>query len=261
VAVVALTALVVLFSPWKGTQCGNSEPRVATYEQRPGGYPTTEALWRRIPVSVKEEQNTKGTVCPSCPPGNITDDVEYKRTFIAEAINNEDAATALHLTAVEPPEDTHAMSRGVGFTTGAMYEADFITGAIGLSAAEDFEATTRFILDFGGSSGRVVRVIKAAFPSNKYALCDPNPKSIAWAQEHLPGIHAFVSPAAPPLPLDAKSLDLIYAVSIWSHYAERLALLWLKEMHRLLKPKGLLYITTHGKHLHACAFRCLLHVS
>jgi SAM-dependent methyltransferase len=128
------------------------------------------------------EGRAEDTVCLSCPPGNVTDDAEYKRTFIAEAIN-------------------------------------------------------------------------------KYALCDPNPKSIAWAQEHLPGIHAFVSPAAPPLPLDAKSLDLIYAVSIWSHYAERLALLWLKEMHRLLKPKGLLYITTHGKHLHACAFRCLLHVS
>jgi SAM-dependent methyltransferase len=101
-------------------------------------------------------------------------------------------------------------------------------------------------LDFGCSSGRVVRVLAAAYPDTRWHGCDPNGPAIAWASENLPGIEFFVNDNAPPLPLDDGSLDMAYAISIWSHFAPELGLRWFEEMHRLIRPGGHLVCTTHG---------------
>ena len=42
--------------------------------------------------------------------------------------------------------------------------------------------------------------------------------------------------------------DAVYAISIWSHFAEGAALRWLDEMHRLIRPGGHLVLTSHGRH-------------
>ena len=39
----------------------------------------------------------------------------------------------------------------------------------------------------------------------------------------------------------------MFAISIWSHFAEDAALDWLTEMHRIIRPGGRLLITTHGE--------------
>jgi SAM-dependent methyltransferase len=80
--------------------------------------------------------------------------------------------------------------------------------------------------------------------------CDPNEDAIAWAQEHLPAARFFVSPQRPPLPLEDASVDMAFAISIWSHFAEEPAVAWLEEMHRVVAPGGALLLTTH-------AFDCL----
>ena len=76
--------------------------------------------------------------------------------------------------------------------------------------------------------------------------CDPNEPAIEWAAENLPGIEFFVNGNAPPLPLADGSLDMAYAISIWSHFAPELGLRWFEEMHRLIRPGGHLVCTTHG---------------
>ena len=96
------------------------------------------------------------------------------------------------------------------------------------------------------SSGRVVRPLAAAFPHIHWRGCDPNEAAIAWASRHLTEIEFFVSPQLPPLPIARGELDLVYAISIWSHFAPDLGLRWFDEMHRVIKPGGLLAITTHG---------------
>jgi SAM-dependent methyltransferase len=102
------------------------------------------------------------------------------------------------------------------------------------------------MLDFGSSSGRVLRVLAAARPDVRSLGCDPNTGAIAWAQAHLPGEY-FVSAQQPPLPdLPDGALDAAYAISIWSHFAPEPALAWLQEMHRVIRPGGALVVTTHG---------------
>jgi SAM-dependent methyltransferase len=148
------------------------------------------------------------------------------------------------LTADQPPETIHAMARGPLSAAGGLYEANMVADAlvgIGLKIA-DVECA----LDFGCSSGRVLRVLRAAYPETMWHGCDPNGPAIAWARENLPGINFFVNGDAPPLPLDDASLDLAYAISIWSHFEPALGLRWFEEMHRIIRPGGHLVCTTHG---------------
>lgn len=144
----------------------------------------------------------------------------------------------------QPPEDVHMMAHGPLAAAGGLYEADMVACALASSGGEMNDV--RHALDFGCSSGRVVRVLKAAYPDIAWQACDPNAPAIAWASQHLPGIEFFMSEDEPPLPLIDASLDLVYAISIWSHFAPDLGLAWFDEMRRILRPGGCLVCTTHG---------------
>lgn len=148
------------------------------------------------------------------------------------------------LRAAQPPEAVHAMARGPEAAAGGIYEADLVVSA--LSNAGIALSTVGSGLDFGCSSGRVVRVLAAAYPDVRWMGCDPNEQAIVWAGEHLPDIEFFLSPKHPPLPLQPASLDLVLAISIWSHFEPRLGLRWFADMHRLIRPGGCLVFTTHG---------------
>jgi SAM-dependent methyltransferase len=149
------------------------------------------------------------------------------------------------LSAAQPPHEVHAMARGPLSAAGGLYEADMLTSALA-SAGVEIATGVRDGLDFGCSSGRVVRVLAAAYPEIAWHACDPNADAIAWATRSLPAIDFFRSGDDPPLPLADASLDLAFAISIWSHFEPELGLRWFEEMHRLIRPGGHLVATTHG---------------
>jgi len=148
------------------------------------------------------------------------------------------------LVSAQPPHEVHAMARGPLSAAGGLYEADMVTSA--LASAGVAMSTVADGLDFGCSSGRVVRVLAAAYPETAWHACDPNAGAIAWARRFLPGIDFFPSAEDPPLPLPGASLDLVFAISIWSHFEPGLGLRWFEDMHRLIRPGGHLVATTHG---------------
>jgi len=148
------------------------------------------------------------------------------------------------LTQAMPPEGVHSMAHGPLAAGGSSYYADLVAHHFE-SAGSPIESGQR-CLDFGASSARVVRVLKAAFPDTDWYACDPIEDAIAWAQENIDGVSFERSPEAPPLPYEAASFDRVYAISIWSHFAAAAALGWLHEMHRIIKPGGALLLTTHG---------------
>ena len=138
------------------------------------------------------------------------------------------------------------MTRGAEHIVGGLRHADLVAGA--LRAAGGEMAGVADGLDFGCSSGRVVRALAGAYPDVAWRACDPNRGAIAWASEHLRGIDFFVAPLDPPLPVDDRALDLVVAISIWSHYGPTAAGRWLGEMQRIVKPGGHLVLTVHGAH-------------
>jgi len=148
------------------------------------------------------------------------------------------------LSPVSPPEDVHSMGRGSLSAGGTTYYADLVMGALKTTGAVLHSYAN--VLDFGSSSGRVLRVLRSAYPNWNCYGCDPNADAIAWASRNLKGSQFSVSPLKPPLSYDAEMFDLVYAISIWSHFNEMAAISWFEEMRRIVKPQGYLLFTTHG---------------
>jgi SAM-dependent methyltransferase len=143
-----------------------------------------------------------------------------------------------------PPDDVHAMARGPLAAGGDFWTADLIAAAARRHGFAFGDAAR--VLDFGCSSARHLRVLQAWRPDVAWMGCDPNERAIDWASGALPGIEFFVSPQEPPLDLEAGSLDAVFAISVWSHFAHGAAIRWLDEMQRLVRPGGLLIFTTQG---------------
>ena len=156
------------------------------------------------------------------------------------------------LSAAMPPEGVHSMARGPAATGGAYGVADYVVEAL-TAAGLELEPGLR-ILDFGCSSGRVARVLTAAYPELDWHGCDPLAEAVEWARDHLDGATFAVSPQDPPLDYDTGYFDAAYAISVWSHFGQDTAVAWLEEMHRIIRPGGLLVFTVQGWHtLHRLA--------
>src|SRR4051794_564203 len=107
------------------------------------------------------------------------------------------AERATGLSRVMPPPDVHAMSHDDLATGGSLYYGDLVHEALATTGAPLGPGLS--VLDFGCSSGRVVRVLETWEPDGQYAGCDPNGPAVRWAAEHLPEIDFRVSAKEPPL--------------------------------------------------------------
>jgi SAM-dependent methyltransferase len=247
---------------------GPSAPREAlavpfswdlTRELGPQGFarerrPVSERLYARLdPQDVAEVERRVGET-HDLAGANLPERDPISRRFLVLAygmwLDVPAVAEKTRLPRGQPPAYVHAMARGPEAAAGGLYEADLVVEALD-SAGVDIE-TIESGLDFGCSSGRVARVLAAAYPNVTWRACDPNQSAVLWAQKNLPGIEFFVSPQHPPLPLDEGSLDVVYAISVWSHFAPGLGVRWFDEMHRLIRPGGCLVCTTHGLQSIAC---------
>jgi SAM-dependent methyltransferase len=148
------------------------------------------------------------------------------------------------LTTDDPPPDVHAMGRGPLAAGGDYYTADLVAEAL-LRAGTDIGGLRR-ALDFGCSSGRVLRPLVVAYPDVEWHGVDPNAGAVAWAAEHVNGASFATSASDPPLDFPDDHFDLVYAISIWSHFGERSAHRWLDEMRRMVAPGGHLLLTVHS---------------
>src|SRR5215212_875801 len=110
--------------------------------------------------------------------------------------------------------------------------------------------TFNAILDFGCGVGRVVRQWKSLRGPEVYGT-DYNPQLIEWCQKHLTFAQFESNGLAAKLNYEDEKFDFIYALSVFTHLPEELSDAWLKELGRVLKPGGYLYLTTHGAHYFA----------
>ena len=99
------------------------------------------------------------------------------------------------------------------------------------------------VLDFGCGAGRTLRHFLDEAERAEFFGCDIDGPSVAWLAEHLsPPLHVFQSGELPELPQRDGFFDLVYAFSVFTHLTDHWAG-WLLELHRVLKPQGLLFAT------------------
>ena len=103
----------------------------------------------------------------------------------------------------------------------------------------------RDVLDFGCGCGRVLRHWDGA-SGVRFHGCDYNPAGVTWINRNLPRVTARVNELEPPLPYADASFDFVYALSVFTHLPLALQHAWLAELHRVVRPGGILAITTMG---------------
>ncbi len=103
------------------------------------------------------------------------------------------------------------------------------------------------VLDFGCGCGRVLRHLSDLSETQLHGT-DISRKGIAWADRYLNFAEFGTNKLKPPTRYRPDSFDFIYAFSVFTHLSNDLQKSWMKELHRILRPKGYLLITVHGTH-------------
>jgi SAM-dependent methyltransferase len=103
------------------------------------------------------------------------------------------------------------------------------------------------ILDYGCGWGRIIRFFTRHFEPDRLVGIDCLPAAIdvcrstnKWAT------FGLVEPL-PPTTLAAERFDLAYSYSVFSHLAEDVHRRWIEELHRVVRPGGLLVATTRPR--------------
>lgn len=103
------------------------------------------------------------------------------------------------------------------------------------------------VLDLGCASGRVLRHFSAHETGLELWGMDINIRHTEWVRRHLdPSIRVFQGTILPNLPLSDDYFSLVYAFSVFSHI-DYLETAWLLELHRILRPGGVAYVSIHSE--------------
>ncbi|MCC3591004.1 MAG: class I SAM-dependent methyltransferase [Microcoleus sp. PH2017_29_MFU_D_A] len=103
------------------------------------------------------------------------------------------------------------------------------------------------ILDFGCGWGRMIRFfLKDVVADNLHGI-DVDPEMIDICVNTVrQGNYSIVKPE-PPTEFANNSFDVVYAYSVFSHLAEPVHIKWVQEFSRILKPGGILIVTTQAR--------------
>ena len=102
------------------------------------------------------------------------------------------------------------------------------------------------ILDWGCGAGRIVRHIPSIWPNSILYACDTNEALIEWNKAAYQGITFSTVNSFPPLLYADQFFDLVYGFSVLTHIPATQQTPWIAELHRVIKNKGILLLTTHG---------------
>jgi SAM-dependent methyltransferase len=112
---------------------------------------------------------------------------------------------------------------------------------------DDWSFAGKRVMDFGCGAGRTLRHFRDEAETAEFWGVDIDATSIELLCDTVcPPFHVMRSDYQPPLNLESNSFDLIWSISVFTHLTDN-SIPWLLELHRLLKPGGLLIATYMGR--------------
>lgn len=129
------------------------------------------------------------------------------------------------------------------YYSGSFETAQWLSNHIG----RHIELKNRNVLDWGCGPGRIIRHLPAVVGNGcSYFGTDYNSRSIEWCKNNLSGIDFNLNTLKAELPYSDQFFDVIYGISIFTHLSEQLHYDWYNELYRILKPGGIMFLTTQG---------------
>jgi SAM-dependent methyltransferase len=150
---------------------------------------------------------------------------------------------------IVPPEylafDAYSAPDWEFYKSSGEVSAKFIANA----ANQYFNSThpLKSIYEWGCGPGRVIRHLSDILGNSVGVFgSDYNLETINWCKKSFPGINFFPNDLNPPLSKPDNTFDLVYSISVFTHLSEESCLKWADELFRVIKPGGILMITTAG---------------
>lgn len=150
-------------------------------------------------------------------------------------------------TAVIPPD--YIMFESFQLNYDKYYNGGRETARWIISKIEEYTLIdNKRILDWGCGPARVIRHLPEVVGNNcQFYGTDYNAKTIKWCTSFIDGIEFNLNDLNPPISYTSDFFDIIYGISIFTHLSEKNHVDWSKELVRILKPKGILVLTSHGE--------------
>jgi SAM-dependent methyltransferase len=102
------------------------------------------------------------------------------------------------------------------------------------------------ICDFGSGIGNSVPFFKKYFPDALLTSSDVSERSLALSKQRYPesGNYLLIEPDR--IPCEAESFDLVFSACVFHHIAHDEHENWLRELHRITRPGGLIAVFEHN---------------
>jgi len=111
----------------------------------------------------------------------------------------------------------------------------------------NWSSSDKRLLDFGCAWSRILRCFLYDFSAERLAGIDVYPEFIEISKRTFPGPTFLVCDPFPPSILGNESFDFVVGYSVFSHLSEDACLAWMREFERILRPGGMVALTTRGR--------------
>jgi SAM-dependent methyltransferase len=110
-----------------------------------------------------------------------------------------------------------------------------------------FASDAERVLEFGCASGRVLLPLSKLRPDVRFVGTDVDEEAIEYLSlVSASNVETRLNSYDGGLPFEDCSIDVVFAISVWSHFPEKLSTHWLAEVRRVLVPSGVAFISVGG---------------
>lgn len=168
--------------------------------------------------------------------------------LVCESYNKSGCLYDNHLLPSFPDEETQINTTGKAGRDTLCEAFIFYEDCINrFKYSNNFERDDKVVLDFGTGWGRVLRFFLKDFEPDNMIGVDINAELLEICRSAF-GFGTFIqSNAMPNLDMDDATVDYIVGYSVFSHLSEDACHAWIKEFSRILRPGGMVALTTRGR--------------
>ena len=102
------------------------------------------------------------------------------------------------------------------------------------------------ICDFGSGIGNSIPFFRTYFPDAALTSSDVSERSLTLGKQRYPGNGNCVLIEEGRIPCDTGSFDVAFSACVFHHIPHGEHVMWLKELHRITRPGGLIAIFEHN---------------